>query len=698
MIMGLAVFAQKPNSTLQQADKAYENLQFDAAAKFYEKNYAAGNADNKIAMKIADCYWNTRAYNKSLLWYNKLPKEVISENELLSRRYAELNAMKGDYDFAAEKLNKINGLQNRAEGFRYKNEFVKDSADWYIGFANINTPEYREFSPLILGQKFVWSTNEPIKKSKNGIMGWDANSYVRQRYLSSVSNVGSRNFPETKTNDSVSSRNVSNYAKRHAGADVSLKSLNYFPADLIKNRKYRMHQPLELKGFEKTYFNIGHATASVKTGKVYLTVNHQDDLKSSNLRGLGIVEADIENDFISNPHFLALGEKSEVILHAAIHPDGQYLVYSSSKSGGKGGYDLYLVKKGTDGNWSTSQALSNLNTVGNEVFSTFAPNGDLYFSSDGHPGLGGLDIYKVGFNNGAIVGNPEHLSFPINSNADEFGMILTQNGDHGYFTTDRFGSDDILTFDYEKKYAPLKGIVLERATNIRKSNVPVALYFKDYKGVQFKIDSTLTDKNGVYNFALARPNRDYFIKVYEPVKPDGAQEVVIIRANTSPASMAKDLAVAVIGPEQPKAPVEEPVLAKAPITSPVETLPASAPVAAEPKMVLDSVYFIIYFDFDKYALTPTSIATLNRATAFLKNNPTYGFVLLGHTDLKGNVDYNIKLSKNRVYAANNYLAAKGIDPTRFKLEYYGKSRPSKSGLSEDDGRLNRRVEFILIKK
>jgi outer membrane protein OmpA-like peptidoglycan-associated protein len=224
------------------------------------------------------------------------------------------------------------------------------------------------------------------------------------------------------------------------------------------------------------------------------------------------------------------------------------------------------------------------------------------------------------------------------------------------------------------------------------------LYFKDYKGVQFKIDSTLTDKNGVYNFALARPNRDYFIKVYEPVKPDGAQEVVIIRANTSPASMAKDLAVAVIGPEQPKAPVEEPVLAKAPITSPVETLPASAPVAAGPKMVLDSVYFIIYFDFDKYALTPTSIATLNRAIAFLKKNPTYGFILLGHTDLKGNVDYNIKLSKNRVYAANNYMAAKGIDPTRFKLEYYGKSRPNKSGLTEDDGRLNRRVEFILIKK
>ncbi|MFN5009244.1 MAG: OmpA family protein [Bacteroidota bacterium] len=115
-------------------------------------------------------------------------------------------------------------------------------------------------------------------------------------------------------------------------------------------------------------------------------------------------------------------------------------------------------------------------------------------------------------------------------------------------------------------------------------------------------------------------------------------------------------------------------------------------------MVLDSVYFIIYFDFDKYALTPTSVATLNRAVAFLKKNPDFGFILLGHTDLKGNVDYNIKLSKNRVYAANNYMAAKGIDPKRFKLEYYGKSRPTKSGLTEDDGRFNRRVEFILIKK
>ena len=285
-------------------------------------------------------------------------------------------------------------------------------------------------------------------------------------------------------------------------------------------------------------------------------------------------------------------------------------------------------------------------------------------------------------------------------------MYVTANAETGYFTSDRFGSDDIFSFNYQKVFTPVSGFVLDRVTSVRTKGVPVALYMREDDGRLVKVDSATTDRNGNYTFANARPNRDYEVIAYDPTPG----KVDMAKINTPAVSATAQSPVLYVGsplpPAAPKAPVAEPVMAKAPVApAPAEpvTPPASAPVAqkpapAAPGMVLDSVYFIIYFDFDKYALTPTSVATLNRAVAFLKSNPDYGFILLGHTDLKGNVDYNIKLSKNRVYAANNYMAAKGIDAKRFKLEYYGKSRPSKSGLTEDDGRLNRRVEFILIRK
>ncbi len=116
------------------------------------------------------------------------------------------------------------------------------------------------------------------------------------------------------------------------------------------------------------------------------------------------------------------------------------------------------------------------------------------------------------------------------------------------------------------------------------------------------------------------------------------------------------------------------------------------------KVELDSVYFIIYFDFDKYALKQQSIATLNKATSYLKQHPNNSFILLGHTDLKGSATYNVNLSKNRVFTAKKYMTSRGIESKRLEVEYFGKQFPVKRGVTPEAGKLNRRVEFILIKK
>lgn len=703
----LCADAQKADYNLQLADKAYQALQYESAVRSYETYYQSNPAKNDVVEKIADCYWNLRNYPNASKWYAKMDGSGVAANATIKRRVAELKAIEGNYQDASTLLSGVNGFQQRAAGFKNSNKLKRDSADWSISYLSINSQQFREFSPIVLDKKFVWSSNQPKSNGIKGIMGWDANGYVKQFYLSSVDHVQKVVLPKTAA-DTSSTAKVK-LARHYAGADVTKKEAAILPKQLVNQNKFRIHQPLVLEGFEGTSYNIGHATASPKTRKLYTSVNVQGEIKEGEVRKIGIVEAEYGANGVSNVHFLNLGSSEENVMHPAVDANGEYLVFSSDKKGGKGGYDLYMVKKSADGSWSSPITLDQLNTSGNEVFASFAPNGELFYSTDGMVGLGGLDIYRAQFKNGSVAA-PEHLSYPLNSQADDFGIYVTENAETGYFTSDRFGSDDIFSFNYQKVFTPVSGFVVDRVTSVRTKDVPVALYARQDDGTLVKVDSAITDKNGNYSFAHARPNRDYQVIAYDP----NPGKVDIAKISTPSVSATAQSPVLYVGAKlpaaAPKAPVAEPVLAKAPVApapaEPAVAPPASAPEAqkpapaapAGPNMVLDSVYFIIYFDFDKYALTPTSIATLNRAIAFLKKNPTYGFILLGHTDLKGNVDYNIKLSKNRVYAANNYMAAKGIDPTRFKLEYYGKSRPNKSGLTEDDGRLNRRVEFILIKK
>jgi hypothetical protein len=330
----------------------------------------------------------------------------------------------------------------------------------------------------------------------------------------------------------------------------------------------------------------------------------------------------------------------------------------------------------------------------------------LFFSSDGHPGLGGLDIYRVGFERGMITSEVEHLSFPVNSSADDFGMIFTDNGRVGFFTTDRYGSDDIIAFDYKRKCTPLKGVVVEQGTNIRRANIPVYLYQKDIKGVQMRVDSAMTNSEGVYTFSCARPNRSYTVYVHEPKVDNVPPRMIALDITVPPSTNPMDLPLVAISAGKAK----PPVFAKGPSTL-VDSnflkygrmnIDTSWLVKHDPhdhqKVVLDSVYFIIYFDFDKYALKQQSINTLNRATSYLKEHPNNGFILLGHTDLRGNPTYNINLSRNRVTAAKKFMTSRGIEPKRLELEYFGQKFPVKRSLTAEAGKLNRRVEFILIKK
>ena len=128
------------------------------------------------------------------------------------------------------------------------------------------------------------------------------------------------------------------------------------PTSVVNQSKYRQHLPLVLGGFEKTKYNIGHATASSVTQKMYASVNEQGDLSDSAVRKIRIIEGDVNAEGVSNIHFINVGFEGYNLMHPAIHPNGEFLVFSSDAPGGKGGYDLYITKKSADGKWSSPVA------------------------------------------------------------------------------------------------------------------------------------------------------------------------------------------------------------------------------------------------------------------------------------------------------------------------------------------------------
>ncbi|MEY2586504.1 MAG: hypothetical protein RLY11_353 [Bacteroidota bacterium] len=730
--------AQRSDRILQRAGLAYENLEYYNAASLYERYYKSDSSDEKVLLRLADCYWNMRQYDLARAWYSKVSKNALLVNDTLTKRFAELSAMAGDYQLAGEILKNLKKYQTRVQGFSQRNRFLKDSADWNVQYLNINTQRYREFSPMLLGTSIIWSTNEPKKKNAEDIFGWDANGFVRQKFLANQADLGVRDVPNGKVAlDSIKKSKEKSIARTYSAADVSIRTKGYVSNSFLRTRKLRMNQPQDLKIFKKLQYNVGHATASAAASKMYLTVNRQDKISDNAIRSLGIVEADIMGSYIANPVFVPISsvnevDSNEVILHGAIDPMGKYLVFSSNRAGGKGGYDLYASIRSLDGKWSAPEALESLNSPGDEVFSAFSTNGDLYFSSNGRAGLGGLDIYKVKtriapFSMALLFEDPEHLSYPVNSDHDDFGLALSENSEKGYFTSDRYGTDDIFSFDFDKKYVTLSGTVIDRSTDLRAEGVIVSLYEEGQDGKLKLIDSVSTDKNGVYTFLHARPNKSYVVKVYEPIKEDAIQKFIVIRASTEPNDLEKGLAVATIEYNKLKTPTTEPLLpARANVTgieevSKVETLLVQKGGTTDKNqntflksnsstftgigqeyrepMNTVSLYAIVYFEFKLDSLTSRAVNILDSIVAYMKANPKDEFILLGHADKTGDLNYDIDLSKRRVFVITKYIGSKGINIKRLKPSYYSKKKQAQSNkIYKYDQVLNQRVEFLLIKK
>ena len=393
----------------------------------------------------------------------------------------------------------------------------------------------------------------------------------------------------------------------------------------------------------------------------------------------------------SNRSDAAWGKASEVKIsndtlssyaHPAISPDGQWLYFCSDMPGGKGGLDIWRVRLMGGGAFGGVENLGDpINTLGDEMFPAFRPNGDFYFSSNGHVGMGGLDIFIAKIDERTKRYKLEHPGYPLNSQADDFGMTFEGPYNRGFFCSNRGdgrGWDHIYSFENPEIVQTIKGWVYE-IDGYELTAAQVHLVGDDGTNEKLSVRS-----DGSFTY-VATPGVTYVLLATCRGFLNHKEELKVVQAEES----------------------EEYTL-QFPLAS------ITAPV------LIDN----IFYDFDKATLRPESATALDELVGLLNENPNVTIELSAHCDYKGSAEYNKRLSQRRAESVVNYLIEHGIAADRLTPKGYGKEKPKTirkkaaakyKWLKEGDvlteefiknqdeknqeicNQLNRRTEFIVLR-
>jgi len=348
--------------------------------------------------------------------------------------------------------------------------------------------------------------------------------------------------------------------------------------------------------------------------------------------------------------------------HPAFSADGRILYFASDMPGGNGGTDIWMCNREGDA-WSQPVNLGpTVNTSENEMFPSVRQDGVLFFASVGHPGYGALDIFKTSNTNGTWS-NPVNLQQPINSSYDDFAIAFVPGSESGLFSTNRqggSGSDDIYAFRVKEipvLPAYISGLVKDKTTLQPIAGATVFLL----NPTTGKVKILKTDPDGMYTAVVANPE-NFTVKAMMPN----------FIADCTPFPLT----------------ILEPGTTK---TAPRDLL--------LDKLVINKTFRIdnIYYDFDKYNIRADAKPELDKLVIIMNENPI-NVELGSHTDSRGSLTYNDKLSQNRAESAVKYIISAGIDKSRITAKGYGERQLTNNcadgiNCTAEEHQANRRTEF-----
>ena len=345
----------------------------------------------------------------------------------------------------------------------------------------------------------------------------------------------------------------------------------------------------------------------------------------------------------------------------SISPDGKTLYFVSNRNGGLGNFDIWRSHRLDDNRWSQPENLGEtINTPYNEQspFIHF-DNQTLYFSSDGHVGMGGLDIFMTRMINDTTWSKPVNLGYPINTHRDEDGLIVNAKGTMAYFSSDirRESGRDIYKFEIPEEVSPIPASYISGLITDARSGWPLRANF-NLVDVTSNQEIMNTNASSEGSFFLTIPtNRNYALFASHPGYLFHSMHFSLEGVHTA----------------------EEPYHLNIELN----------PIRVGSTMVMRN----IFFETDSYELKPESIVELNKLLELLKLNPSMKIEVGGHTDNVGTAAYNLTLSENRAKSVANFLTSNGVDKTRITSKGYGLTKPIGDNNTEKGRAQNRRTEI-----
>ncbi|WP_136480972.1 OmpA family protein [Cognatitamlana onchidii] len=427
----------------------------------------------------------------------------------------------------------------------------------------------------------------------------------------------------------------------------------------------------KIKGEINTVFHDGPVTITKDGSTMYFSrTSFIKNTLGSNHEGISILKiykASFINNKWRNIEELPFNSDDYSTGHPALNEDETKLYFASDMPGGMGGSDIYSVTINDNNTFGKPQNLGNtINTKKNERFPFINNEGALFFSSDGHPGLGLLDIFTAISNKNNEIINVINLGTPVNSSKDDFSFFMSKDGLSGYFASNRDGgkgSDDIYAYDRVPQLK-IKGTVYDNATNTPIPDAVITLFDVDGK----EITRVTSSKNGSYQLDIDR-DTNYKMHVKKDRYIDDHKVISSKEIERSISSITADFPMN---------------LAQLKIRNPLPELSH------------------IFFNFDSAVLRPESINKLDSILNLMSSHPEMHIKIESYSDSRGPAEYNLLLSQERATATYNYLVSKGVEPERilsrkgFGEENLVNNCDGSVSCSEEEHQLNRRTEFIVI--
>lgn len=636
---GLAVITCIANAQERKLEKAaanFSNFAFAPAIQFYEDLVAKGYTEEQIFKNLGNANYYNAQYAEASEWYGKLfelDKADIDPEYMY--RYAQTLKSLGKYEASDSWMNKFKEARandQRAVQFSKNLDYLErieaNSGRYEIQNLGINSA-VSDFAPSFYGNDIIFSTARDSGSISKNIHKWNNGSF-----------------------------------------------LNLYKATQDEQGNFITVDKLSRKLNKKTHES---STAFTKDGQtMYFTRNNSNNGKFSRdeegVSRLKIYRATLVDDEWKNIEELPFNDDSYSVAHPALNKDESKLYFASDMPGTTGESDIYVVDINADGSFGAPQNLgSNINTEARETFPFVTDSDVLYFSSDGHPGLGGLDVFAVDLKDmesGTVI----NVGRPLNGEEDDFSYILNEETKKGFFASNRAGGqggDDIYSF-VETRALDLKchtliaGTVIDEETGELLTHAIVKVYDNENNVVS----TSKTDANGAFNMEADCKEGNYKIVASKSDYDDGNKAFAIIKGKE-----ATDMEV---------------MLVKAVKSAPVGTDLAKY-LGIEP----------IYFDFDKYLIRDDAKISIEKVLAYLNEFPEVKVQVRSHTDARANDAYNMQLSAKRAKATAAYLVEQGIDESRISYKGFGESQLTNNcgngvPCSKEQHQMNRRSEFIVV--